>query len=69
MRAGDLDVVLDIDAAFAADVAKGKPATVRLVYDRSRDRARASIDQAESLLRAWNREWGRERLAAAGRLP
>jgi sodium transport system permease protein len=36
------------------------------VFDRSRDRARASIDQAESLLRAYNREWGRMRLLMRG---
>jgi sodium transport system permease protein len=69
VRAGDLDVVLDIDARFGDDVAKGKPGTVRLIYDRSRDRARASIDQAESLLRAYNREWGRARLLLRGVSP
>jgi sodium transport system permease protein len=66
VRSGDLDVVLEIDREFAADVAKGKPATVRLVYDRSRDRARASIAEAEALLRAYNREWGRGRLLLRG---
>jgi sodium transport system permease protein len=66
VRSGDLDVVLEIDKDFAADVAKGKPATVRLVYDRSRDRARASIAEAEALLRAYNREWGRGRLLLRG---
>ena len=69
VRAGDLDVVLDIDAHFGDDVTKGKPGTVRLIYDRSRDRARASIDQAESLLRAYNREWGRARLLLRGVSP
>jgi sodium transport system permease protein len=66
VRSGDLDVVLEIDREFAADVAKGKPATVRLVYDRSRDRARAPIAEAEALLRAYNREWGRGRLLLRG---
>lgn len=69
VRSGDLDVVLDIDPSFAADAAKGKPATVRLHYDRSRDRARASIDQTEALLRAFNREWGRGRLLLRGVAP
>jgi sodium transport system permease protein len=69
VRDGDLDVVLDVDASFADDVAQGKPATVRIVYDRSRDRARASIDQAEALLRAYNREWGRARLVMRGVSP
>jgi sodium transport system permease protein len=69
IRAGDLDVVLEVDASFAADVALGKPATVRLSFDRSRDRARAAIDQAESLLRSYNREWGRGRLVLRGVSP
>ena len=66
IRRGDLDIALEVDAGFAADVAKGKPATVRLVFDRSRDRARASIAEVEALLRAYNREWGRGRLVLRG---
>jgi sodium transport system permease protein len=66
IRSGDLDVVLVIDAKFASDVAEGRPATVRLVFDRSRDRARPSIDQAESLMRAYNRLWGQQRLVLRG---
>ena len=66
VRSGDLDVVLEIDKEFASDVAKGKPATARLVFDRSRDRARAAIAEAEALLRAYNREWGRGRLLLRG---
>ena len=69
VRAGDLDVALEIDAHFPADVAEGKPGIVRLYYDRSRDRARASIDQADALLRAYNREWGRARLVLRGVSP
>ncbi len=69
MREGDLDVVLDIDPKFGADVANGKPGIVRLVYDRSRDRARAAIDRTEALLRAFNREWGRARLLLRGVSP
>ncbi|MDQ2917594.1 MAG: ABC transporter permease [Pseudomonadota bacterium] len=66
IRRGDLDVVLVIDDAFGKDVAQGKPGTVRLVFDRSRDRARPSIDQAESLLRGYNRLWGDQRLMLRG---
>ena len=69
VREGDLDVVLDIDPKFGADVANGKPGIVRLVYDRSRDRARAAIDRTEALLRAFNREWGRARLLLRGVSP
>jgi sodium transport system permease protein len=66
IRGGDLDVVLVIDPKFGSDVAEGKAATVRLVFDRSRDRARPAIDQAESLLRAYNRLWGQQRLVLRG---
>src|SRR4051812_11473397 len=38
VRRGDLDVTLVVDERFDADVAQGRPGTVRLVYDRSRDR-------------------------------
>jgi len=69
VRNGDLDVVLEIDARFGADVAAGKPGIVRLVFDRSRDRARAAIDQTESLLHAYEREWGRARLLLRGVSP
>ena len=66
LRSGDLDVVLMVDPNFAQDVASGKAGTVRLIYDRSRDRARSSIDQAENLLRAYNRLWGQQRLILRG---
>jgi len=69
IREGDIDVVLVIDLGFAEDVAAGRSGKVRLVYDRSRDRARASIDQAESLLRAYAGEWGRGRLLLRGVAP
>jgi sodium transport system permease protein len=69
IRSGDLDVALEVDPKFEDDVAKGKPGTVHLVFDRSRDRARGAIDHAESLLRAYNREWGRGRLLLRGVAP
>lgn len=69
IRAGELDVVLVVDPRFADDVKVGKAGIVRLVHDRSRDRARASIDQAEALLRAYNAQWGRMRLLLRGVAP
>ncbi|MEP6657327.1 MAG: ABC transporter permease, partial [Betaproteobacteria bacterium] len=69
VRAGVLDIALEIDARFAEDAESGKPGVVRLVYDRSRDRARPAIDQTESLLRAYNREWGQGRLLLRGVAP
>jgi sodium transport system permease protein len=69
VRRGDLDVVLVIDPAFEADVASGKAGTVRLVYDRSRDRAQSSIGSAASLLQAFNQQWGTQRLILRGIVP
>jgi sodium transport system permease protein len=69
IRIGELEVALVIDPNFASDVAAGKAATVRLVYDRSRDRARAAIEAAEAVLRAYNRQWGTQRLVLRGIAP
>ena len=69
IRAGELDVALVVDPAFAAQVADGRSGKVRLIADRSRDRARASIDQAETLLRAYARQWGGQRLMMRGVVP
>jgi sodium transport system permease protein len=69
IRAGDLDVALWIDPAFETDVAAGKPGVVRLIYDRSRDRARPAINSAESLLASYSRLWGTQRLLLRGIAP
>lgn len=69
IRAGEIDVVLVVDADFAKDVAEGRQARVRLVSDRSRDRAGPSIRQAETLLRSYNRLWGGQRLLLRGISP
>jgi sodium transport system permease protein len=69
IRRGDLDVALVVDERFDADVAQGRPGTVRLVYDRSRDRGRPVVDQVESVLRGYNRLWGAERLILRGVTP
>lgn len=69
LRTGDLDVVLVVEPDFASDVDAGRQGTVRVVADRSRDRARTSIAQAESLLRAYNRLWGSQRLLLRGVAP
>jgi sodium transport system permease protein len=69
VRAGEIDVVLIVDPDFAKDVAEGRQGRVRLVSDRSRDRAQPSIRQAETLLRAYNRLWGGQRLLLRGISP
>jgi hypothetical protein len=62
-------VSLDHAHIFATDVAAGRSGKVRLVVDRSRDRARTGIDQTEGLLRAFAGEWGRGRLLMRGVAP
>jgi len=69
IRAGDLDVALVIDPAYAKQVEEGRPAKVRLIYDRSRDRARSSIDQVERVLRGYASGWGAQRLMMRGVAP
>jgi sodium transport system permease protein len=69
IRAGDLDAALLVDENFERDVAQGRAGTVELVFDRSRDRAQASISEAESLLRGYNRLWGQQRLLLRGIAP
>jgi len=69
LRTGEFDVVLVVDPAFTTEVAAGKQGTVRLVSDRSRERASSSIRQAEALLRAYNRLWGGQRLLLRGVAP
>jgi len=69
VKTGELSVVLIVDPAFAEDVAIGMQGTVKLVYDRSRDRAQVSINQTEALLRAYNRQWGGQRLLLRGVAP
>jgi len=69
IRAGDMDVALLIDENFSRDVAAGRAGVVQLVFDRSRDRAQASINEAESLLRGYDRLWGAQRLLLRGMAP
>ena len=69
IRGGDVNVVLVVDDKYESDVADGKAGTIRLIYDRSRDRARAAILEVESLLRAYNRQWGSQRLLLRGVAP
>jgi sodium transport system permease protein len=66
IKAGELDVVLEIDTKFEASVARGEPGVVHLIYDKSRDRTLSSILELERLLRTYNHEWGSKRLLLRG---
>lgn len=69
IRAGEMNLVLAIDPSYAEDITRGRSGTVRIVADRSRDRARAAIDQTEALVRAYNRLTGQSRLLLRGVAP
>lgn len=69
VRRGDLATVLVVDEAFMRDIERGRQGVVRLVYDRSRDRGRPTVDRVESLLRGYNRLWGAQRTMLRGVSP
>jgi sodium transport system permease protein len=66
VRAGDHDVVLVIPAGYEEDFSAGRPATVRLVVDDSRQSASISVKRASRLLEAYSQQMGTLRLLARG---
>ncbi len=66
VRAGNHDVVLVISQEYAKDFSAGRPATVRVVADESRQSAAVSISRARGLLGAYSRQIGTLRLLARG---
>jgi sodium transport system permease protein len=69
VRAGDCDVVLLIPPGYEEDFNAGRPATVRLVVDDSRQAASVSIRRASNLLDAYGQQIGALRLLARGVAP
>ena len=69
VKNGDLEVVLIIPEGYGEDFAAGRPATLQLVLDSSRQSALASIERARSLLSSYNDQIGRLRLFARGISP
>ena len=66
VRQGDENVVLIIPENFGAAFTDGRPATVRLVMDQSRNEAMRSIQRAQRLLQAYSHQIGRLRLQVRG---
>jgi sodium transport system permease protein len=66
VRAGDADVVLIIPPRFGDDLAAGRPATVRLVFDDSRQTAEVALRRAQRLLEGYSRQIGIMRLLVRG---
>lgn len=66
VRAGNCDAVLVIPESFAKDFNAGRPATVRLVLDDSRQSAAPAVARARRMLSAYSRQTGALRLLARG---
>jgi len=66
VAARDADVVLVIPEGFGDSFTSGKPATVELVVDDSRNEARQTVSRAELLLYAYGRQIGDNRLKLRG---
>jgi sodium transport system permease protein len=69
VRLGDEDVVLRIGQDFAADWRAGRPATVELIADPSRQPARVAVERTRRLLAAYSQVTGAQRLLARGVSP
>lgn len=66
VRAGNYDAVLIIPDAYGKDFSAGRPATVQLVLDDSRQSATPSIRRARQMLSAYSQQIGGLRLLARG---
>jgi len=66
VRRGDLEVVVVIPPGFGEAFRTGRPASVRIITDESRQQARPSAAAAERLLAAWSRQTGAQRLVLRG---
>lgn len=66
VRNGDLDMVLVIPEGYEEDFQAGRPATVRLVVDTSRQSASASISRARELINGYSKQIAAQRLLVRG---
>lgn len=69
VQAGDHEVVLIIPAGFGEDFTAGRPATVQLVIDDSRQSTQVTVNRATRLLENYSRQTGLLRLFARGISP
>ncbi len=69
VRNGDVELVLIIPADYAEDFAAGRPASVQIVEDSSRQSASLSVSRTRSLLNAYSRQIAALRLVARGLSP
>ena len=69
VRNGDADVVLIIPEGYGQQFSAGRPATLRLVIDSSRQSAIASVERASRILESYSQQIGSLRLIARGMNP
>ncbi len=66
VRAGDCDVVLIIPESYDKDFRAGRPATIKLVMDDSRQSAGVTVGRAKGMLSSYSQQIGSLRLLARG---
>jgi|HubBroStandDraft_5_1064220.scaffolds.fasta_scaffold43292_2 sodium transport system permease protein len=66
VKTGKLDVVLVVPADYAAAFTAGRPADVKLVFDKSRESAGKNVDRVRDVLEGYTRSVGALRLLARG---
>ncbi|MCB1022138.1 MAG: ABC transporter permease [Acidobacteria bacterium] len=69
VRAGDIQVALEIDEDYVADFTSGRPAQARLLFNDRRSRSRAMAGRVRRLVEAYSANVGRLRLIARGVAP
>ncbi len=66
VRAGDVDLVLEVPEGWGEAFAAGRPATVRLIVDESRQSSSVNVRRTERLLGQFGDTFGALRLLARG---
>jgi sodium transport system permease protein len=66
VRSGDLPLVVVVPDDFVEDMRAGRPASVELIVDKSRNASRADVSRADRLLEAWGSQTAVLRLLARG---
>ena len=69
VRNGDLDLVLVVPESYGEDFSAGRPATVRIVLDSSRQSATGFVERARNLINAYDHQIAAMRLLARGISP
>jgi sodium transport system permease protein len=66
VREGDVPLVVVVPEDFVEDMRAGRPASIELIVDKSRNATRADVSRADRLLQAWGSQTAVLRLLARG---